>query len=73
MPIETLIRMVQQIARNNAVLPPQRAAARIARHLTLFWTHAMIAELQAYAAGNPEELDATVRAALQQLVAESLG
>jgi hypothetical protein len=72
-PIETLIRMVQQIARNNAALPPQRAATRIARHLTLFWTHAMIGELQAYAAGNPEELDATVRAALQQLVAESLG
>ena len=64
MPIEPLIRMVQQIARNNAALPPQRAAARIARHLTLFWTRAMIAELQAYAAGNPEELDATVRAAL---------
>jgi len=72
-PIEPLIRMVQQIARNNAALPPGRAAARIARHLTLFWTHAMIAELQVYAAGNPEELDATVRAALQTLVAESLG
>jgi hypothetical protein len=65
--------MVQQIARNNAALPPQRAAARIARHLTLFWTHAMIADLQAYAAGNPEELGTTVMAALQQLVAESLG
>ena len=73
MPIETLIRMVQQIARNNAALPPGRAAARIARHLTLFWTPGMIGELQAYAAGNPEELHATVRAALQQLVAESLG
>jgi len=33
----------------------------------------MIAELQVYAAGNPEELDATVRAALQTLAAESLG
>jgi hypothetical protein len=72
-PIETLVQMVQQIARNNAALPPQRAAARIARHLTLFWTHAMIAELQAWAAANPEELDATVIDALQQLVAESLG
>lgn len=69
--IETLVQMAQQIARNNAALPPGRAAARIARHLRLFWTHAMIDELQAYAAGNPEELDATVRAALQQLGAES--
>jgi hypothetical protein len=33
----------------------------------------MIADLQAYAAGNPEELGTTVMAALQQLVAESLG
>ena len=73
MPIETLVRMVQQIARNNAALPPQRAAARIARHLTLFWTHGMIGELQAFASANPEELDATVMAALQQLGAESLG
>ena len=69
--IETLVQMAQQIARNNAALPPERAAARIARHLTLFWTHAMIDELQSYAAGNPAELDATVVAALQQLGAES--
>jgi len=69
--IETLVQMAQQIARNNAALPPERAAARIARHLTLFWTHAMIDELQSYAAGNPEELDASVRAALAQLGAES--
>ena len=71
MPIETLIRMVQQIARNNGALPPERAAARIARHLTLFWTHAMTDELQAWATANPEELDATVMAALEQLGVES--
>jgi hypothetical protein len=33
----------------------------------------MIGELQAFASANPEELDATVMAALQQLGAESLG
>ena len=71
MSIETLIRMVQQIARNNGALPPERAAARIARHLTLFWTHAMIDELQTFAAANPEDLEATVVAALQQVRVES--
>lgn len=70
MPIEPLIRMVQQIARNNAALPPGRAAARIARHLTLFWTPAMIDELQTYRSANPDQLDPTVTAALAQLVGE---
>ena len=71
MSIETLIRMVQQIARNNGALPPERAAARIARHLTLFWTHAMTDELQTFASANPEDLEATVVAALQQVRVES--
>jgi formate dehydrogenase subunit delta len=66
-PIETLIRMGQQIARNNAALPPQRAADRIAGHLKSFWTHAMIAELEAYAAANPGELDPVLITALRQL------
>ena len=67
MPIETLIRMGQQIARNNAALPPQRAADRIAGHLKSFWTPGMIAELEAYAAANPEQLDPVLAAALRQL------
>ena len=70
MPIETLIRMGQQIARNNAALPPQRAADRIARHLKTFWTPAMIAELEAYAAVSPGELDPSLMAALSQLALE---
>jgi hypothetical protein len=66
-PIETLIRMGQQIARNNGALPPDRAADRIAGHLTAFWTHQMIAELQSYAAANPDQLDPVLAAALRQL------
>jgi formate dehydrogenase subunit delta len=69
-PIDTLIKMARQIARNNAALPPQRATDRIAGHLKAFWTPPMIAELQAYAAANPEQLDATVMAALGQLAGE---
>jgi hypothetical protein len=66
-PIETLIRMGEQIVRNNAALPAQRAADRIARHLKSFWTPSMIAELEAYAAANPGELDDVLTAALGQL------
>jgi len=66
-PIETLIRMCREIARNNAALPPHRVAGRIARHLRSFWTPAMIAELQTYAAANPEDLDPNLITALRQL------
>jgi formate dehydrogenase subunit delta len=65
--IETLIRMGQQIARNNAALPSQHAADRIAGHLKSFWTRAMIDELAAYAAASPEDLDPNLIAALSQL------
>ena len=67
MPIETLIRMGQHIARNNCALPPDRAADRIAKHLNAFWTRAMIAELQGYAATNPDQLDPVLASALRQL------
>jgi len=66
-PIETLIRMGEQIVRNNAALPPQRAADSIAVHLKSFWTPGMIAELEAYAAANPGQLDDVLTAALGQL------
>ena len=59
--------MGQQIALNNAALPAQRAAERIARNLESFWTRSMIAELEAYAAANPGELDDVLMAALGQL------
>lgn len=62
--------MGQQIARNNAALPAHRAADRIARHLKSFWTPGMIVELEAYAAANPEELDAILLAAIGQLERE---
>ena len=69
MPIETLIRMGHDITRNNAALPPDRAADRIARHLTAFWTREMIAELQAFASTDPGRLDPSLVAALRQLAA----
>lgn len=70
MRIETLTRMGQQIARNNAALPPDQAAARIAGHLRSFWTPAMIRELEAFAAFSPQELDPNLLAALDTLAVE---
>lgn len=67
MQIENLIRMGEQIVRNNAALPPERAAAKVAAHLQSFWTPAMIDELLAFAALNPGELDPDLRAALNRL------
>jgi hypothetical protein len=69
--IETLIRMGHDITRNNAALPPDRAADRIARHLTAFWTREMIAELQAFASTDSGRLDPSLVAALRQLAASS--
>ena len=71
MQIETLTRMGRDIVRNNAALGHDEAVARVARHLRSFWTPAMIAEIESYAAANPAELDATLMAALEQLEGEA--
>ena len=67
MQLDTLIRMGQQIAVNNAALPHDRAVARIAGHLKSFWTPAMIAEIQAFAAAHPSDLDPLLADALSAL------
>ena len=48
-----LTRMGRDIVRNNAALGHDEAVARVARHLRSFWTPAMIAEIESYAAANP--------------------
>ncbi len=67
MQLDTLVRMGQQIAVNNAALPHDRAVARIAGHLTSFWTPAMITEIVAFAAANPDDLDPLLVDALASL------
>lgn len=59
--------MSRQIAVNNAALPREQAVARIAGHLRSFWTPSMIADIQAYAATGPEDLDPLLRDALAEL------
>lgn len=67
MQLDTLVRMGQQIATNFAVLPHARAVARIAGHLTSFWTPAMITEIRAFAAAHPADLDPLLVDALRTL------
>ena len=67
MQLDTLIRMAQQIAVNNAALPHDRAVARIAGHLKSFWTPAMITEIQAFAAAHSADLDPLLVDALSAL------
>ena len=67
MQLDTLIRMGQQIAVNNAALPHDRAVARIAGHLKSFWTPAMITEIQAFAATHSGDLDPLLVDALSAL------
>ena len=67
MQLDTLVRMGQQIAVNNAALPHDRAVARIAGHLTSFWTPVMIAEIRSYAATQPSDLDPLLIDALRTL------
>lgn len=67
MQLDTLVRMGQQIARNNSALPHEKAVARIAGHLKSFWTPAMIAEIQAFADAQPAALDPLLTEALGAL------
>ena len=57
MQLDTLVRMGQQIARNNSALPHDQAVTRIAGHLKSFWTPVMIADIQAFADAQPAALD----------------
>lgn len=61
--------MGEQIARNNAALPTDRAVSRIAGHLRAYWTPAMIEQLAAFSIEHPEELEPTLAAALRAAVA----
>lgn len=69
MPTATLVRMAQQIARNNSALTARRAADRIAAHLKAYWTPEMIADLEVLASTESGLLDPNLVAALGQLAA----
>jgi formate dehydrogenase subunit delta len=54
--VPDLIRMANQIALNFAHHPADQAAGEVAEHLRAFWTPAMRAELEDWAAQGGEEL-----------------
>lgn len=65
--IETLVRMANQIAANNAHHSREEAADAVARHLSQFWTPSMQSDLEQYSARNGESLSPVVLAALSQM------
>lgn len=67
MQIENLVRMADQIARNNRALPPDKTIEKVAGHIQDFWTPTMRRDIEAFAAFSPDELDPTVVAALDLL------
>ncbi len=64
MRIDTLTRMADQIASNNAVFAEPEAVQRVSEHLKSFWTPAMRRDLTAYATEHPDQVAPVVRAAL---------
>ncbi|MGI9126014.1 MAG: formate dehydrogenase subunit delta [Mycobacterium sp.] len=67
MKIQTLTRMGREIARNYAALPHDQAVSGIAGHLRSFWTPAMIAEIEAFAATDPGAVDPLLLEAIREL------
>jgi formate dehydrogenase major subunit len=67
--VETLVRMANQIAANNAHHESQEAVDAVARHLGSFWSPSMQSELGEYAASHGEELSPIVVAALLRMQA----
>jgi formate dehydrogenase subunit delta len=61
---DTLVRMVNQIARNVSHESPDMAASQIATHLTAFWAPSMRAQLLAFVDSGGAGVDDLALAAL---------
>ena len=64
------VRMGNDIARQFAHLPPDRAVEAVASHLRAFWDPRMRARLASYAAEDPDALDPLLVAASRVLSGE---
>jgi len=64
---QDLVRMVNQIAINQAYLPEDEAVDVVASHLTMFWAPAMRTDLLAAAASGDAGLNEVAMRAVQQL------
>lgn len=59
-----LVKMANQIAENQRLLPHEEAVAATAAHLRAFWAPSMRRELQAHLAAGGEGVSAVVREAV---------
>ena len=69
--LETLVRMVNQIAANVAHHSPEEAAELVATHLRAFWAPPMRADILAYLDGGGAALDPVAREGLELLRART--
>lgn len=68
--LDTLIRMLNQIAVNNGAYPTDEAATRVAEHVKRFWARSMKQSIIAYTENHQEdELSPVARLALSKLAA----
>lgn len=54
--LDTLIRMINQIAANNGAYPDEEAAERVASHVQRFWARSMKTIIIEYRQSDGEEL-----------------
>ncbi len=69
--VDTLVRMVNQIAANVAHHSPEEAADLVATHLRSFWAPPMRADILAYLDGGGAGLDPVAREGLELLRART--
>lgn len=62
---QTLIKMVEQIARN--IPDRSHVTQAVGEHMRTFWAPSMISQLDAYVDKHPQEASAEVRGALKYL------
>jgi formate dehydrogenase subunit delta len=65
--VADLVRMANQIAANQSYLPPEQAAAAVAKHMRSFWTPTMRRELEAAVDDGTAVLDDVALSAIRQL------
>ena len=65
-PVETLIKMINQIATNNRAYEDKEAAERVASHIKRFWARKMKEDLVEYLDAGGAELDPIAKDAAEQ-------
>ena len=67
--IDTLIKMINQIALNNGAYEDGEAIDRVATHIQRFWAKKMRADLIEYLQNDGEKLNPVAKAAAEKVMA----